>query len=661
MSKNRYLIKLIMPLLVLNILPFLGYYLEPGSIAKTCPELKAYLDMVTILLDSANTIIGCTLIYLLARPVMRVLERTNEISDAELEKVAHRNMRMPDLAMLIMLLNGLILLTGEWILHRAGGEVAISVITKVPLQDTAVMLMFPLLVRLLSLSPANEAFLVLHAEYRRRGLKWKLQEIPLGTELIALCILLATAAVLFIAGVSANFTLETVQKSAIRNMEELHGITLEQLDRQQAGAAKLQPQIDRLNTAGESVFALASRDGELLYNPANLNLFNDRWQSMNSIIRDNIKNQERFSGYDMVQGQVFSISAINEQLSLISTYSIAENSEDITGIIGNAISNCILIIILVFFVAKAIRNIISRPLRSLTTRLENLAAGEGDLTQRLRVSSADQLGLMALNTNHFIENLEHIITNVKASAVTVETSTQEVQAGSQGLSQSTQQQAAAIEEVAATIEEMTSSVKSTAGNAEQGRSQTNQIVGLVDQGSNISRGLVQAMQEINASSRQISEIITTVNEVAFQTNLLALNAAVEAARAGEHGKGFAVVADEVRALAQKSANAAAEIKNLIEDSLQKVANGDHMVQQSDEALGKITDSIQTLSQTIEEIAAASGEQASGVDEVNRAIGQIDASTQNNASTVEELASSAESLNNEARTLGNLVKQFKVSE
>lgn len=225
--------------------------------------------------------------------------------------------------------------------------------------------------------------------------------------------------------------------------------------------------------------------------------------------------------------------------------------------------------------------------------------------------------MLSINTNRFIEKLEQIISNVKGTALQVETVTQEVQMALIGSLHVHQKQAASIQQVAATIEEMSATIKNTAANSEQGRQQqTREIVVLAGQGSDIAHGLVEAMGEIKVSSRKIGEITATVNEVAFQTNLLALNAAVEAtARAGEHSKGFAVVAEEVRALARKSTQSASEIKTLIEDSLTKVANGDRMVQQTDEALEKIAQRMETLVHTMEEITAASTEQAGGVDEV----------------------------------------------
>ena len=661
MSSIRYLLKIVLPLVGLNMLAFLGYWLEPGGIEQTCPELKAYLDLISISLDLGNAVLGTILIFIMARPVMRFLKRPEALSDTELEHVARRNLRMPDLAMLVMMLNGLILLIGEWTLHRAGGEAVIAVLTKVPLQDLASMLMFPLLVRLLALSPTNEAFRAIYAEYQKRGLTWPLYDIPLGPQLIALCCIIVITAVLFTTGVSANFTAGTMQKEAIRGMEEMQSFVLSRLDREKTSLDEMRTLVDALNAGGQSVYAVTDRDGTMLYNPKSLSLFNTRWQSMNRIIREGIKTNERFTGYDMVQGQVFCTSAVNGNLALVSIYSIARHSQGITGIIGNGLSNSVLVIILVIFVSLAIRNVISKPLKSLNEHMNDLAAGQGDLTQRLQVTSADQLGRMSINTNRFIDVVEQIVMDVKSTAMRVESATQEVQSGSQGLSMSTQEQAAAIEEVAATIEEMTSAIKNTAANSEQGRAQTREIVSLAELGGEIARGLVKAMDEIKIASRRIGEITATVNDVAFQTNLLALNAAVEAARAGEHGKGFAVVAEEVRALAQKSAQSAREIKTLIEDSLNKVDTGDRMVKQTHESLENIARRMEQLAQTIEEITAASTEQAGGVDEVNRAVSQIDTSTQNNASTVEELASTADALNTEARELGSLVKQFKVTE
>ncbi len=303
---------------------------------------------------------------------------------------------------------------------------------------------------------------------------------------------------------------------------------------------------------------------------------------------------------------------------------------------------------------------IARVANEISNKMMDIAQGDADLSMRLPVLSKDEVGDIAHWFNEFVGKLEEVIINVKLAAIQVDTATQEVSAGSQGLSQATQEQASAIEQIAATIEQMTSSIKQNASNASEGRENAKTMVKMANISGEASQDLVLGMGEISAASKKIGDIIVTVNEVAFQTNLLALNAAVEAARAGEHGKGFAVVAEEVRALAQRSAEAAKQIKDLIEDTVNKVGAGDEMVKKSGKSLEEIIAYIENLSQTMDEIAAASSEQASGVDELNRAIAQIDNTTQQNSTTVEELASTSDNLSTEAKDLANTVGRFKVS-
>ena len=304
---------------------------------------------------------------------------------------------------------------------------------------------------------------------------------------------------------------------------------------------------------------------------------------------------------------------------------------------------------------------ITQNIKKTVEMLQLIAKGQGDLTKRLLVKSKDEVGELAHWFNKFVGYLEEVIARVKNTAEHMDTSTKEVAAGAQGLSQATQEQASAIEELAATIEEMTSSIKNNAENASNGRQKANEMVRMANTSGESAQELVKAMCEISSASKKIGDIILTVNEVAFQTNLLALNAAVEAARAGEHGKGFAVVAEEVRALAQRSADAAKQIKALIEDTVNKIGAGDIMVKKSGESLEQIISHIKDLCQVMEEIAAASSEQANGIDELNRAVTQIDTTTQQNASTVEELASTSDNLSNEAKELSSTVSRFKVSQ
>ncbi len=312
------------------------------------------------------------------------------------------------------------------------------------------------------------------------------------------------------------------------------------------------------------------------------------------------------------------------------------------------------------FMIIVMKKMVSIPLHEVVEGFRDIAQGEGDLTMRLRMNRTDEIGELANEFNRFISKLEVLVTKIKGATKFLNGSTQEVASGAQGLSQATQEQASAVEQVASTMEQMTSSIKLNAQNADQGRAQARVMVDTANASADASQELMKAMGEISKASRKIGDIITTVNDVAFQTNLLALNAAVEAARAGEHGKGFAVVADEVRSLAQRSADASREIKALIEDTVHKVSSGDEIMRKSAESLEQMRNHIEELSRSIEEIAVSTRQQASGVDEVNRALCQIDNTTQQNASTVQQLASTSNSLEVESQDLSLVVNRFKVS-
>jgi methyl-accepting chemotaxis protein len=302
---------------------------------------------------------------------------------------------------------------------------------------------------------------------------------------------------------------------------------------------------------------------------------------------------------------------------------------------------------------------VAAPLRATVTLLRDVAEGEGDLTKRLEVNTGDEVGQMARWFNTFMDRLHDLIGQVRQAADQVALASQQLSSSTGQLAGGVQEQAGSLEETAASLEEITGTVKQTADNARQANQLARASRETAEKGGEVVTTAVAAMGEINRASKRIADIITTIDEIAFQTNLLALNAAVEAARAGEQGRGFAVVAAEVRSLAQRSATAAREIKALIQDSVGKVEAGSALVDQSGQTLGEIVESVKRATDIIAEIAAASQEQSSGIDQVNRAVAQMDHVVQSNAAQTEELSSTARLLAGQASSLQSLVGRFRL--
>jgi methyl-accepting chemotaxis protein len=248
---------------------------------------------------------------------------------------------------------------------------------------------------------------------------------------------------------------------------------------------------------------------------------------------------------------------------------------------------------------------------------------------------------------------------VQRGAHAVSAAAQQIAHGNDDLSHRTQEQASSLEETAASMEEMTSTVKQSADNAGHASQLAAAMRGQAEQGGEVASQASAAMQTIKQASGQIADIVSLIDEIAFQTNLLALNAAVEAAHAGEHGHGFAVVATEVRNLAQRSARAAKEIKTLINDSVDKVQAGSQLVDSSGRALAGIIGSVRKVSDIVNEIAAASQEQSAGIEQVNRAVTQMDEVTQQNAALVEEAAAAARAMQEQAGMLQAQMAYFRV--
>jgi methyl-accepting chemotaxis protein len=279
------------------------------------------------------------------------------------------------------------------------------------------------------------------------------------------------------------------------------------------------------------------------------------------------------------------------------------------------------------------------------------AMASNDLTKSMTGNYQGEFEQMKVSLNSAMATLSTALSTVREAAESV----------TAGAEQITSEQASSLEETSASMEEMTSTVKQNADNAKQANQLAIAARDIADKGGSVTVRAVEAMGEINKSSKKIADIITVIDEIAFQTNLLALNAAVEAARAGEHGRGFAVVAAEVRNLAQRSATAAKEIKGLINESIQRVNDGSELVNQSGKTLEEIVSSVKRVTDIIAEITAASQEQAQGIDQVNKAIMQMDETTQQNAALVEETTSASQSMKDQARELMSQVEVFKVTQ
>ena len=282
---------------------------------------------------------------------------------------------------------------------------------------------------------------------------------------------------------------------------------------------------------------------------------------------------------------------------------------------------------------------------------------EGKLTQSIS-NQGSKDSLMGA-TSEMQSSLTSLVTGVRDSASGIATATNQIAAGSQDLSNRTESQASALEQTAASMEELMSQVKNNADNAQHATQLASNASSIAVRGGDVVGRVVETMRGINDSSRKISEIISVIDGIAFQTNILALNAAVEAARAGDQGRGFAVVASEVRALAGRSAEAAKEIKMLINASVEKVEQGSALVDEAGETMGELVTSIQKTTELIREISSASNEQANGVSQVGEAVTLMDQTTQQNAALVEQMAAAANSLKTQAEDLVQSVARFKV--
>jgi len=317
-------------------------------------------------------------------------------------------------------------------------------------------------------------------------------------------------------------------------------------------------------------------------------------------------------------------------------------------------SGVLLAVIVGFFLIRAIVGPLNKGIAVAN------AVASGDLTSRIEVKSTNETGRLMLALKQMNDNLVELVSKVRMGTDSIATASSEIAAGNSDLSHRTEKQASSLEQTASSMEELAATVKQNADNAHQANQLAVGASEVAVKGGAVVGQVVQTMSSINESSKKIVDIISVIDGIAFQTNILALNAAVEAARAGEQGCGFAVVATEVRTLAQRSATAAKEIRELIKDSVSKVEDGTRLVDEAGATMDEIVSAVKRVTDIMSEISTASQEQSSGIEQVNQAVTQMDEVTQQNATLVEEASAAAESMQEQAQALTQAVTVFKLS-
>jgi len=359
---------------------------------------------------------------------------------------------------------------------------------------------------------------------------------------------------------------------------------------------------------------------------------------------------------DSLQDRIIEISRI-QSVEMVDAGAASQQVIDGAGRMNLMLSG--LAVVLGGFFAWKVTQSITVPLAQAVTVAETVA--RGDLGQPIRANTLDETGRLMRALHDMQEKLAGAVRIIRAGSETISSASGQIAAGNTDLSSRTEEQAASLEETAASMEELASTVKQNADNARQANQLAASASEIAQRGGAVVSAVVSTMGDISASSRKISEIVSVIDGIAFQTNILALNAAVEAARAGEQGKGFAVVAGEVRSLAQRSAQAAREVKALIEASVGKVAEGAEHAENAGATMQEVVASVKRVTDIMGEIAAASQEQASGIEQVNRAVSQMDEVTQQNAALVEEAAAAAGSMQDQAHALVKAVGVFRLGE
>ncbi|HCA4431028.1 methyl-accepting chemotaxis protein [Escherichia coli] len=351
--------------------------------------------------------------------------------------------------------------------------------------------------------------------------------------------------------------------------------------------------------------------------------------------------------------------AYMEQNDRLYDIAVSDNNASYSQAMWILVGVMIVVLAVIFAVWFGIKASLVAPMNRLIDSIRHIAGS--DLVKPIEVDGSNEMGQLAESLRHMQGELMRTVGDVRNGANAIYSGASEIATGNNDLSSRTEQQAASLEETAASMEQLTATVKQNAENARQASHLALSASETAQRGGKVVDNVVQTMRDISTSSQKIADIISVIDGIAFQTNILALNAAVEAARAGEQGRGFAVVAGEVRNLAQRSAQAAREIKSLIEDSVGKVDVGSTLVESAGETMAEIVSAVTRVTDIMGEIASASDEQSRGIDQVGLAVAEMDRVTQQNAALVEESAAAAAALEEQASRLTEAVAVFRIQQ